>query len=82
MCLIMQAYISGRITQSGTNLKLPKMYTVDQECNMIEFAKKLNSSYDPDSGIGYFQLQPDMPEYISSTTKVVLLDEVIYNCID
>ena len=64
------------IMQVNLEQKIPKMYIVDDTCNMIEFAKKLHPSYNPDSGIGYYELQPESTEYISSTTEVVLINEV------
>lgn len=52
------------------------MHLVEEECNIIKFAKQKDENYDPDSGKGYFQLTERSPEYISSTTNVVLISEV------
>lgn len=56
---------------------IPPMYIVEQECNMVKFAQEKIKNYDPDSGKGYFQLTHGSQEYISSTTEVVLISEVI-----
>ena len=55
---------------------IPPMHYVEEECNMIEFAKQKDENYDPDSGKGYFQLTEKSQEYISSTTDVLLISEV------
>ena len=52
-----------------------KIFTVSQECNMIDFAKEKIDKYDPDSGYGYYQFL-DAEEYISPKTQVVLVNEV------
>lgn len=67
--------------------KIPQLYeVVEDDCNMIEFAKSIRNNYHPDSGIAFFELTTEHPEYISSSTEVVLIDEVkssykLYNCI-
>ena len=63
-------------TKCLTHQRIPTVYTVDDTCNMIEFAKRHRPDYKPNSGIGYYELQPGSTEYISSTTEVVLMNKV------
>ena len=49
---------------------------MENDCNMAEFARSLNSQYNPDSGNGYYELMGDAEEYISRDTDVVLISEV------
>ena len=58
---------------------IPLIYSVENEINMIEFAKHNIPNYDPDRGKGYYQLIDGSPEYISSQTDVILISEVIYS---
>lgn len=55
---------------------IPEIHLVDEECNMIDFAKKFVKDYDPDSGMGYYELTDGTEEYISHTTGVILISKV------
>ena len=54
----------------------PKIFTVPENCSMIDFAKKNIDNYDPDSGTGYYQFTEESKEYISPKTQVALVSEV------
>lgn len=60
------------------SMEIPKfkLFLVDEESNMIEFAQMNIENYDPDSGNGYYQLTEATEEYISSKTQVVLISKV------
>ena len=60
------------------SMEIPKfkLFLVDEESNMIEFAQMNVENYDPDSGNGYYQLTETTEEYISSKTQVVLISKV------
>ena len=62
--------------QTRTPAFIPTIHEVNEDCNMINFAKKHVENYDPDSGKGYYQLIDGVSEYISDQTDIVLITKV------
>lgn len=67
---------TGRYETHSTGPFIPIFHQVDDDCNMIDYAKKIVRHYDPDSGKGYYQLTDTAEEYISHNTDVILISEV------
>ena len=76
MQLPFKPHTYGYTMQNLWTTNVPDIHDVENDCNMIEFAKSRNSQYNPDSGNCYYELMDDAEEYISRDTDVVLISEV------
>ena len=71
-------FIVNISSQMSVEIPKFKLFLVNEESNMIEFARINIENYDPDSGNCYYQLTEATEEYISSKTQVVLVSQVLF----